>query len=146
MLTIRLARHGRKKAAFFRIVLTESTKKPQGGYKEVLGRFNPISHTMQIDAAKVKGFVANGAQISERVAKLLFKETGDKLFQKFFTMRDRTAAVKNPAKFPDKTPAPAPVVEAAPAPVAETPAPAEEVAPVAEVESAPEAETTSEEA
>jgi len=36
MLKIRLARHGRKKAPFYRIVLTEHTKPAQSGYKLVL--------------------------------------------------------------------------------------------------------------
>lgn len=104
MLTIRLARHGRKKAAFFRIVLTEHTKKPQAGYKEVLGWYNPIKHEMQIDADKVKGYVANGAQMSSRAAKLLYKETKDELFKKFFVMKNITRSVKNPDKYPDKAP------------------------------------------
>jgi ribosomal protein S16 len=36
MLKIRLARHGRKKAPFYRIVLTEHTKPAQSGYQTVL--------------------------------------------------------------------------------------------------------------
>ena len=54
MLTIRLARTGRTILAQFRIVLTEHTKSPKAGYKEVLGHFNPIKHevVMDIDAIK----------------------------------------------------------------------------------------------
>jgi hypothetical protein len=36
--------------------------------------------------------------MSERVAKLLYKETNDALFQKFFVMRERKSLPKNADK------------------------------------------------
>lgn len=90
MLKIRLARHGRKKAPFYRIVLTEHTKPTQSGYKLVLWRFNPLSHTMEANLEEIKLWISKWAQPSERVAKLLFAESKDKMFKEYFEERERT--------------------------------------------------------
>lgn len=72
MLKIRLARAGKKNMPFFRLVLTEHTRAPQNGYKEVLGSFNPLTKEFTIrDLDKVKKYVGNWAQLSWRVSKLL---------------------------------------------------------------------------
>lgn len=126
MLRIRLSRHGRKKRPFYRIVLTEHLKQVKSGYKDVLGWFDPLAHTMQVDVESVKEWISKGAKPSERVAKLLYKETKDKMFTKYYEERERKRAVKNP-KEEDEKPAPAPVEEAPAAPAAEE-APAEEAA------------------
>ena len=39
---------------------------------------------------EIKGWIAKGAQPSERVAKLLFADTKDDFFKKFFIERTRT--------------------------------------------------------
>ena len=57
MLKIRLARHGRKKLPFFRVVLTEHTKSPQGGYKLILGWFDPIKHITEINVDAIKEWI-----------------------------------------------------------------------------------------
>ena len=90
MLKIRLSRHGRKKAPFYRIVLTEHTKPAKSGYQTVLGWFNPLAHTMEAKIDEIKAWIAKGAQPSERVAKLLFAKTKDDFFKKFFVERTRT--------------------------------------------------------
>lgn len=90
MLKIRLARHGRKKAPFYRIVLTEHTKPCQNGYKTVLWRFNPLSHTMEAKVDEIKQWISKWAQPSERVAKLLYANTKDELFKKYFVEATRT--------------------------------------------------------
>ncbi len=95
MLKIRLSRQGRKGRPFYRVVLTEHTKPAKSGFANVLGWFDPIAHKSEINVDLVKEWVSKGAQLSERVAKILFAETKDKLFQKFYTERTRTAAVKN---------------------------------------------------
>ena len=95
MLTIRLSRHGRSKRPFFRIVLTEHTKPAKFGYKEVLGSYDPLNHILQADVETIKAWVEKGSQMSERVAKLLFKQTNDAFFQKFFEQRERKALPKN---------------------------------------------------
>ena len=95
MLTIRLSRHGRSKRPFYRIVLTEHTKPAKYGYREVLGSYDPLHHKLEANVEAVKERVSKGSQVSERVAKLLFKQTNDALFQKFFEQRERKALPKN---------------------------------------------------
>ena len=87
MLKIRLARHGRTNLPFYRIVLTEHTKSAQTWYKLVLWWFNPISHEMDVNIDEVKSWISKWAQPSERVAKLLFANTKDQMFKKYFQER-----------------------------------------------------------
>ena len=94
MLKIRLARGWRKGLPFYRIVLTEHTKPAQSGYKLVLWRFNPLSHTMDVNLEEVKIWISKWAQLSERVAKLLYAETKDELFKKYFVERTSTKALE----------------------------------------------------
>jgi len=84
MLKIRLARTWRTNRAFFRIVLTEHTKPVKSGYKEVLWWYDPVNHKGEMDIEAMKKYIANGASLSPRVARLAYKETSDKLFQKFY--------------------------------------------------------------
>ena len=154
MLKIRLARHGRKNLPFYRIVLTEHTRPAQSGYKLVLWWFNPIAHEMDVNLDEIKLWLSKWAQLSERVAKLLYAKTKDDMFKKYFIERTSTkaleihnkrieeekaaAAEKAAAEAEAKTaqeeqPAEAPVAQAEPvaqeAPAEETPAeetPAEE--------------------
>jgi len=93
-LKIRLARGGRKGLPFYRIVLTEHTKPAQSGYKLVLWRFNPIAHTMDVNVEEVKNWLWKWAQLSERVAKLLFANTKDNMFKKYFQERTSTKALE----------------------------------------------------
>lgn len=90
MLKIRLARHGRKKLPFYRIVLTEHTKPAQSGYKLVLWWFNPLSHTMEANVEAIKEWISKWAQPTERVAKLLFADTKDNFFKNYFVEREST--------------------------------------------------------
>lgn len=57
-----------------------------------------MKHVLEVDVALVKEWVAKGAQISERVAKLLYAQTKDALFQKFYVERTRTAKTKKEDK------------------------------------------------
>ena len=94
MLKIRLARHGRKNLPFYRIVLTEHTRPAQSGYKLVLWWFNPIAHDMDVNLDEVKLWLSKWAQLSERVAKLLYAKTKDDMFKKYFTERTSTKALE----------------------------------------------------
>lgn len=71
MVTIRLARFGRKKGAFYRIVAVDSTKKVSGANLEILGYWNPSKKTVKIEKEKVEKWVGNGAKLSAAVAKLI---------------------------------------------------------------------------
>ena len=94
MLKIRLARHGRKNLPFYRIVLTEHTRPAQSGYKLVLGWFNPIAHEMDANLDEIKLWLSKWAQLSERVAKLLYANTKDDMFKKYFVERTSTKALE----------------------------------------------------
>ncbi len=75
MVKIRLSRTGAKKKPFYHIVVTDSRKKRDGRSLERLGFFNPMATgqevPLQIDLERVDYWVSQGAQTSERVAKLL---------------------------------------------------------------------------
>ena len=75
MVTIRLSRVGTKKRPFYYIVVTDSRKKRDGRSIERLGFFNPIAtgkeQRLNIDTARIDYWIANGAQASQRVARLL---------------------------------------------------------------------------
>jgi len=94
MLKIRLARHGRKNLPFYRIVLTEHTRPAQSWYKLVLWWFNPIAHDMDVNLDEVKLWLSKWAQLSERVAKLLYAKTKDDMFKKYFSERTSTKALE----------------------------------------------------
>lgn len=95
MLTIRLARWGRKHLPFFRVVLTDHKKPAQSGYKEVLWWFNPLKHETSLDIAKIKEYIANWVQLSSRVAKLAFNQTKDETFKKFIVFSNSVKPAKD---------------------------------------------------
>lgn len=69
---IRLTKMGRKKKPFYRIVVTDSRKKRDGGWIESIGYYNPLTEptTVKYDAQKLEYWKGVGAKMSERVAKL----------------------------------------------------------------------------
>jgi len=80
MVKIRLARGGAKKKPFYSIVATDSRKRRDSGYIEILGYFNPVARGQEvrltIEEDKIEYWASKGAQISERV-KQLIKEFKD---------------------------------------------------------------------
>ena len=75
MVTIRLARSGAKKRPFYHIVVADSRRARDGRYIERVGFFNPIAtggeERLRIEKERVDHWVSQGAQTSDRVAKLL---------------------------------------------------------------------------
>ncbi len=75
MVTIRLSRTGAKKKPFYHIVVTDSRNKRDGRSLERLGFFNPGATgqevPLRLDMERIDYWVAQGAQTSERVAKLI---------------------------------------------------------------------------
>jgi small subunit ribosomal protein S16 len=73
MLTIRLARFGKKNQPFYRIVLTEKRTKRNGRYLKELGYYNPLTEPAEIVIYKKEfdQWIEKGAQISEGLKKLL---------------------------------------------------------------------------
>ncbi|MFI3122449.1 MAG: 30S ribosomal protein S16 [Methylococcales bacterium] len=75
MVTIRLSRGGSKNRPFYQIVVTDSRNSRDGRYIERIGFFNPLARgneeRLRLDNERVNHWKANGAQPSERVAKLI---------------------------------------------------------------------------
>jgi small subunit ribosomal protein S16 len=69
---IRLARFGRKKRPFYRIVVTDSRKRRDSGWIESIGYYNPMTEplTVKIDMDRLNYWLSVGAKMSERVEKL----------------------------------------------------------------------------
>jgi len=60
---IRLARKGRKKVAFYHIVVADSRSPRDGRYIEKIGTYNPVTNpaTIELDFDKALGWLQNGA-------------------------------------------------------------------------------------
>jgi small subunit ribosomal protein S16 len=71
---IRLTRMGRKKSPFYRIVVTDSRKKRDGGWIESIGTYNPLTNAVTVDEDRLDYWMGVGAKISERVGKLTEKK------------------------------------------------------------------------
>lgn len=75
MVVIRLSRAGAKKLPFYRIVVTDSRKRRDGNYIEVIGYFNPVARGQEIrlnlDTDKLSYWTGVGAQLSDRVRSLV---------------------------------------------------------------------------
>lgn len=75
MVVIRLTRGGVNKRPFYRIVVTDSRKRRDGGYIEQLGYFNPIAAgqetRLHLDLRRAQYWLEQGAKPSERVAALI---------------------------------------------------------------------------
>ena len=72
MTTIRLTRMGRKKKPFYRIVVTDSRKRRDGGWIESIGHYNPMikENNMTVDMERLNYWTSVGAQMSDRVKKI----------------------------------------------------------------------------
>lgn len=70
---VRLTRMGRKKKPFYRIVVTDSRKKRDGGWIESLGYYNPLAEpqVVRLDTERLNYWKSVGAKMSERVASLV---------------------------------------------------------------------------
>lgn len=75
MVKIRLSRVGTKKRPFYHIVVTDSRNKRDGRSIERIGFYNPVAtgkeQKLNIDTARIEYWLANGAQASGRVTRLL---------------------------------------------------------------------------
>lgn len=75
MVTIRLSRGGAKKRPFYHITVADSRSARDGRYIERLGFFNPVARgqeeSLRVDQERVEYWLGQGAQMSDRVAKLV---------------------------------------------------------------------------
>ena len=77
---IRLARHGAKKAPFYRVVVSDGRARRDGRFIEIVGRYNPRTtpSTVELDLEKVDAWIAKGAQPTEAAVKLIAIARGEK--------------------------------------------------------------------
>ncbi len=73
MLTIRLARIGKKKHPFYRVVVTEKTRPRNGRFVEIVGTYDPQKKpfAVQIDNDRVQYWLGKGAQPTDTVRSLI---------------------------------------------------------------------------
>lgn len=88
MLRIRLARGGRKKVPYFRIIVTNRVNaRDSGNFLEKVGTYNPLlddvnEKRVTVDRERIEYWLSVGAQPSDRVAKFL-SDLGVKGAEKF---------------------------------------------------------------
>jgi small subunit ribosomal protein S16 len=70
---IRLARFGARKQPYYRVVVIEKDRARNGRSVEVVGTYNPRTTpaTVDLKRERIEHWTKHGAQVSERVAKLL---------------------------------------------------------------------------
>lgn len=75
MVTIRMSRSGAKKRPYYNVVVADSRNKRDGRCIERVGFFNPRAQgqeeTLRLDLERITYWISEGAQTSERVAKLI---------------------------------------------------------------------------
>ena len=158
MVVIRLSRSGAKKNPYYFITVADSRNARDGAFIERLGFYNPSAkgqeETLRIDIEKVDEWVSKGAQISDRVKRLIkdSKLSPEELDARKAAKKDKADAKKAAAlaakqeeikkQAEEAAEEEAPAEEAVPA---EEAAPAEEEAPAEEaLEDNPEESSDSE--
>lgn len=139
---IRLARHGAKKAPFYRVVVADGRARRDGRFIEIVGRYNPRATPtlVELDVEKIESWIAKGAQPTEAVVKLVAIAKGEKEAPAADSKLSKKAAEKAAAEAAEaeKAAAEAAAAEAAAAEAAAAPDP--EVAPEAAEPAADDAE------
>jgi len=104
MLKIRLARGGRKKVPYYRILVTEVTSPRDSNFIEKLGTYNPLlskdnESRITIKKDRVEYWISVGAQPTEKVAKFLI-DLGVKGAEKYapkYKLKDKGTNLKKKA-------------------------------------------------
>ena len=114
---IRLARHGKKKAPFYRLIVADSRSPRDGRFIEMLGTYNPMTDPaeVKVDEDRAMHWLKQGAIPSDTARALLRKVGVWDRFNEGRPGKDKYAAMKGQTK-PAAAPAAAPeapeVVEA----------------------------------
>jgi len=123
MLAIRMQRTGRKGHAMFRVVVQEARLTPTSGkVVALLGNYDPHAKSVTINKEKAAVYLKNGAQPSDRVARLL-KAEGVTLPSWVTLEATKAGKLRNPEKLRKNQPK-----DAKPAADEQTDAPAEPAA------------------
>ncbi len=89
MLTIRLARMGKRNSAQFKVMLQERTVAPGGRHVEILGSYSPHSKEAVLKEDRIKYWIEKGAFVSDTAHNLLVKKG---------VISEKKRVVKIPAK------------------------------------------------
>ena len=128
MLVIRLQRIGRSGHAQFRVVVQDAHQSPKSGKTvALLGSYDPHTKDLKVDVDKLKTYMQNGAQPSDRVAVLLKKE-GVKLPGWVLKATKKQKPIRHTEKLRKNRPAESEVKKEAPIEETEVAEPAEEAA------------------
>lgn len=105
MLAIRLQRTGRKGLAHYRVIVQEAQKSPKSGRVVArIGHYNPHTKEVVVDKEQAEKFMKNGAQPSDKVARL-FKSEKIKLPGWVAFDADKERTTKNTEKLRKHQPA-----------------------------------------
>jgi len=74
MLTIRLARIGKKKQPIYRLIINEKTKDTLGDFLENLGTYNPKTKEINLKTERINHWLSKGAGTSDTVQNLLVNQ------------------------------------------------------------------------
>ena len=76
MLAIRLARMGKKKKPFYRVVVIDKRRPRNGRFVEVVGTYDPLKKPAEVklNAERIKYWLGCGAQPSDTVRSFLHKQ------------------------------------------------------------------------
>jgi small subunit ribosomal protein S16 len=70
---IRLARFGKKKRPFYRVIVTEKTRPRNGRFVEIIGTYDPLKKPakIELDRERAQYWISKGAQPSDTVRSFL---------------------------------------------------------------------------
>ena len=73
MIKLRMARHGAKKAPFYRLVAMDERKRRDGRFIEQLGHYDPMRDPadIKVNLERVDFWVGRGARLSETASKVV---------------------------------------------------------------------------
>jgi len=76
LVSIRLARIGKKKKPFYRVVVIEKRNSRNGRFVEIVGTYDPLKNPAEIklEAERIKFWLGQGAQPSDTVRSFLRRQ------------------------------------------------------------------------
>ena len=105
MLSIRFSRTGKKHQPYFRILVQEKLRDPQGKFVEIIGNYNPRTKELSIKEDRAKYWLGVGAKPSDTVHRLLAKKNLIKpLAPKKFSIKKKGKEENKPTSLPDEAP------------------------------------------
>ena len=93
---IRLARHGRKKMPFYRMVVADKEMPRDGRYLELVGTLNPLTNpeTVLIKEERIKHWIEQGALPSDTVGQIIKRNIPGYLEEKETKKLERKRALR----------------------------------------------------